>query len=125
MREALIVSAGLTILPEFLPGELHRAGNSEPETETEVGSMPDVDWGTLREFVETATAQGETDIYRRALERFDRLVIAHVMCNAGGQQNRAAEALGLSRVTLRAKLRHMQMSVEKVLAPRESEGQQE
>ena len=30
--------------------------------------------------------------------------------------------LGLSRVTLRAKLRHMQMSVEKVLTLRGSEG---
>ncbi len=65
------------------------------------------------------------DIYRRALDRFDRLVISHVMRHAGGQQNRAAEILGLSRVTLRAKLRHMQLSVEKVLAPREPEDRQE
>ena len=121
VRESLIVSAGPTILPEFLPSELHRDKNTEPEAEADVGSMPDVDWGMLREFVETATAQGETDVYRRALEHFDRLVIAHVMRNAGGQQNRAAEMLGLSRVTLRAKLRHMQMSVEKILTPREYE----
>jgi two-component system, NtrC family, nitrogen regulation response regulator GlnG len=120
VREALIVSAGHTILAEFLPGELHHEKHPEPETITEVGSMPGVDWGMLREFVETATAQGETDIYRRALEHFDRMLITHIMQNAGGQQNRAAEMLGLSRVTLRAKLRHMQMSVEKVLTPRGS-----
>jgi two-component system, NtrC family, nitrogen regulation response regulator GlnG len=119
VREALIVSAGPTLMPEFLPGELHQEKHTEPETEAEVGTMPDVDWATLREFVETATAQAETDIYRRALEHFDRLVISHIMRNAGGQQNRAAEMLGLSRVTLRAKLRHMQMSVEKVLTTRE------
>ena len=59
MREALIVSAGLTILPEFLPSELHREKVAEPETETDVGSMPDVDWGMLREFVETASALPE------------------------------------------------------------------
>ena len=52
VREALIVSAGLTILPEFLPSELHRERSTEPETEAEVGAMPDVDWGMLREFVE-------------------------------------------------------------------------
>jgi DNA-binding protein Fis len=34
---------------------------------------------------------------------------------AGGQQNRAAEILGLSRITLRAKLRHMQFSAEEML----------
>ena len=79
----------------------------------------EADWGMLKEFVENATAKGETDIYRRALERFDRLVISQIVQNAGGQQNRAAEMLGLSRVTLRAKLRHMQLSVEKVLTLRE------
>jgi DNA-binding NtrC family response regulator len=122
VREALIVSAGPAILPEFLPDELHREGSAEADTEPEVGSMPDVDWGMLREFVENAAAQGETDIYRRALERFDRLVVSYIMQQAGGQQNRAAEILGLSRVTLRAKLRHMQMSVEKMLTSRESQG---
>ncbi|MEN6458527.1 MAG: sigma-54 dependent transcriptional regulator [Thermoguttaceae bacterium] len=121
VRESLIVSAGPTILPEFLPSELHRDSNAELEPEPDVGSMPDVDWGALREYVEAAVTKGETDIYRRALEHFDRLVISHIMRNAGGQQNRAAEMLGLSRVTLRAKLRHMQMAVEKVLTPREQD----
>jgi len=67
------------------------------------------------QFVETLMAQGEQDVYRRALEHFDRLLIARALQESGGQQNRAAELLGLSRVTLRAKLRHMRMSVEKVL----------
>ena len=121
VRKALIVSAGPTVLPEFLPGELHREGGAPAEAEPDLGAMPDVDWGTLKEFVEAATASGETNVYRRTLERFDRLVISHIMQNAGGQQNRAAEILGLSRVTLRTKLRHMQMSVEKVLTPREQD----
>jgi two-component system nitrogen regulation response regulator GlnG len=69
----------------------------------------------LFQFVETTIAKGNNDVYRRALEQFDRLVIPYVMRCANGQQNRAAEILGLSRVTLRAKLRHMQASVEKSL----------
>ena len=127
VREALIVSAGSTILPEFLSDELHRDDAATQEAEPEVSSMPEVDWRTLSDFVETAATASETDIYRRALEQFDRLVISYVMRQAGGQQNRAAEMLGLSRVTLRAKLRHMQMSVEKILAtsPREPENKQD
>jgi len=125
IREALIVSAGPTLIPDFLPAELHRDGSAEPEAEFEASPMPNVDWGTLPDFVETAAAQGETDVYRRALERFDRLVISCVMRHAGGQKNRAAEILGLSRVTLRSKLRHMQLSVEKVLAPQEPESTKE
>lgn len=83
--------------------------------------MPDMDWRSLPEFVESAVAEGQKDVYRRALEQFDRLIVAAAMRQAGGQQNRAAEILGISRVTLRAKLRHMHLAVEKVLLPRQTE----
>ena len=96
---------------------IHRRAGSEPQLD----SIPDVDWQSLSRFVDTAAAQGESDVYRRAQERFDRLVISSMMRQAGSQQNRAAEILGLSRVTLRAKLRQMQLAVAKVLAPREPE----
>jgi two-component system nitrogen regulation response regulator GlnG len=125
IREALIVSAGSTILPDFLPNEIHHPELAEIEEDSEGSLLPDQTWGTLPEFVEAAVAQGETDVYRRSLEKFDRLVISHIMRHTGGQQNRAAEILGLSRVTLRAKLRHMQLAVEKTLTPRDSKDQQE
>ena len=125
IREALIVSAGPTLLPDFLPAEVHRDESAESDTESEVGSMPDVDWRSLADLVENAAAGGEKDVYRRALERFDRLVISSIMRQAGGQQNRAAETLGLSRATLRTKLRHMQLAVERILTPQEPKSQQE
>ncbi len=121
VREALIVSAGPTLMVDFLPVELHREETAEPDTEPEVSPMPDVNWRSLPDLVEAAAAQGEKDIYRRALEHFDRLVISAIMRQAGGQQNRAAEMLGLSRATLRTKLRHMRLAVERVLTPQEPE----
>ncbi|MHB8865382.1 MAG: sigma 54-interacting transcriptional regulator [Pirellulaceae bacterium] len=121
VREALIVSAGPTVRAEFLPAELHAKRHAEPEPELETGCVPAVDREALAEFVKTAIAQGETDVYRRALEHFDRLLISSALQHTNGQQNRAAEMLGISRATLRAKLRHMQLTVEKVLTPRDSE----
>jgi two-component system nitrogen regulation response regulator GlnG len=125
IRESLIGSAGSTLLPDFLPSELHRTETAEAEVDSESGPMPDLTWDTLPEFVESAVANGETDVYRRSLEKFDRLVISFIMRHTSGQQNRAAEILGLSRVTLRAKLRHMQLLVEKTLTSRTLEGQPE
>jgi two-component system nitrogen regulation response regulator GlnG len=119
IREALLASAGPTLLPEFLPGELRRESDGEREPDAKLGPTVLEDWHSLPEFVENAAARGETDVYRRALQRFDRLVIASVIRRVGGQQNQAAEILGLSRATLRAKLRHLRMTVEKVLAPQE------
>jgi two-component system nitrogen regulation response regulator GlnG len=116
IRESLIVSAGTTLLPEFLPLEIRHEAPPEPLTSS-IGE-PDMDWSALGEFVEKLIASGEQDVYRRALEHFDRLLVTRAMTQSGGQQNKAAEILGLSRVTLRAKLRGMRMEVEKVLIPR-------
>ena len=121
VREALIVSAGPTLLAEFIPAELREKRFSELEPDIEASSVPDVDQGALAEFVRTAVAQGECDVYRRALEHFDRLLISSALQQTNGQQNRAAEILGLSRGTLRTKLRHMQLTVEKFLTPRDHE----
>ena len=78
--------------------------------------MKDADeWHELAAQVDTWMAASETDLYRRALEHFDRLMIRRAMDRAEGQQFRAAEILGLSRVTLRAKLRSLGMQIGKVL----------
>ena len=121
IREALIVAAGPTIRPEFLPTELHEKRTDQPEPDIDAGTVPDVDQGALMAFVTAAIARGETDVYRRALEHFDRLLVFSALRHTGGQQNRAAEILGLSRATVRAKLRNLQLSVAKVLAPKNRE----
>jgi two-component system, NtrC family, nitrogen regulation response regulator GlnG len=119
IREALIVAAGPTILPEFLPAELHQLEDDEPEADAKAGPIPSPDWQALPQNVETWIAGGQSDVYRRAREQFDRLVILRAMQQADGNQNRAAEILGISRVTLRAKLRSMDLSVGKVVTPQD------
>ncbi|HEX5443432.1 MAG TPA: sigma-54 dependent transcriptional regulator, partial [Pirellulales bacterium] len=121
IHEALIVSAGPTILPEFLPAELHsepgasHSGQSAALAPAIPHSDELADWQRLPRLMEQWLAAGETDLYRRGQEHFDRLVIRRAMDQAAGNQARAAEILGLSRVTLRAKLRSLGMNVGKVL----------
>jgi DNA-binding NtrC family response regulator len=50
-------------------------------------------------------AERQPAVYRQALQRFDRLLVARAMRLANGLQSQAAELLGLSRPTLRVKLR--------------------
>jgi two-component system nitrogen regulation response regulator GlnG len=121
VREALIVSAGPTVRAEFIPAELREKQSADPEPDIDAGSVPDVDQGALAEFVRTTIARGESDVYRRALEHFDRLLISSALQQTNGQQNRAAEILGLSRATLRTKLRNMQLSIQRVLSTRDRE----
>jgi len=120
IREALIVSVGPTIIPDFLPAELHQESIPESEEDVQTDSLPEVDSQSLTQFITTAISDGEKEVYRRALENFDRLIISQALRQANGNQTRAAEILGLSRVTLRAKLRNMGLSVEKALGSKES-----
>ena len=55
------------------------------------------------------------------MEQFERLLVLRAMHLAEGKQKRAAEILGVSRVTLRAKLRSMGLLAEKVTTSQEPE----
>jgi DNA-binding NtrC family response regulator len=116
IREALIVSAGTVILPEFLPCEVQQERADAPEADEDAEVVPDVDWQMIRDFAEQALAREEPDVYRRIQEHVDRYLLRRAMELANSQQNRAAKLLGLSRMTLRSKLRNMHLAVRKTLA---------
>jgi two-component system nitrogen regulation response regulator GlnG len=59
--------------------------------------------------------QGESDIYRKIRLAVDRAVMQAVFRHTKGNQVRASEMLGISRTTLRAKLRSLRASIEKRL----------
>jgi two-component system nitrogen regulation response regulator GlnG len=105
IRESLIASMGPTLLPEFLSIEPQNepAADLHP-TEHLVNIQHDA-WGILGDFVESKITQLSTDAYRNALGRFDYLIVSRAMILANGSQSRAAEILGISRPTLRVKLK--------------------
>src|SRR5262245_16899624 len=104
LREALIVATGPTLLPEFLSLS---APPPSPESESTETLSPEgaANWQSLGEVLDEGVKGRRPELYRHLIQRFDELVLANVMQAAGGLQSRAAELLGLSRPTLRAKLR--------------------
>jgi two-component system nitrogen regulation response regulator GlnG len=105
IREALIISTGPELLPEFFPLEFQQDSSSEMMVPPDLGPVGDDMWRALGDFAQQALKEKQPDIYRRALARFDRLLVGQAMKQAEGLQIRAAELLGISRPTLRAKLR--------------------
>jgi two-component system nitrogen regulation response regulator GlnG len=105
IREAMIVSMGPTLLPEFLPIEFRAEMVLEPEPASDITAIGGNAWWELGDFISQSLVEGRADLYREALQRFDRLIVTEAMQRARGLQSRAAELLALSRPTIRAKLR--------------------
>jgi two-component system nitrogen regulation response regulator GlnG len=62
--------------------------------------------------IEELLQAGETEIYRRVRLEVDRAVFTIVLEHVRGNQVQASQLLGISRSTLRAKLRALQQSAQ-------------
>jgi DNA-binding protein Fis len=67
----------------------------------------------LIKLLDPRLAGDQTDLYRRALEQFDRVILRRTLERCEGNLTRAAGMLGLSRVTLRSKLRALGLTAGK------------
>ncbi len=121
LREAMIIATGPALLPEFIPLDVRGEIQDEPMPgESGLASGAD-GWQELGKFVETVLSRGTGDGYRQVIQKFDRLVIQNAMNQAKGMQARAAEILGLSRPTLRSKLRTILSAIEREKAETSAE----
>lgn len=107
IREALILSAGPTLVPEFLHLETPSEA-AESDTPATVPAVANSSWQELGIFVQQVLQEERPDAYRTVLQRFDELVIKQAMSHCQGMQSHAAVLLSLSRPTLRSKLRSIQ-----------------
>jgi two-component system, NtrC family, nitrogen regulation response regulator GlnG len=109
LKYALVQAAGEVITPDCLPEGIRAPAFRPPQTEAEAGSL---DVGRL---VENLLHAGEEDIHRKVSTAVERVVIDTVLRHVKGNQVQASELLGISRTTLRAKLRSLGMAIEKQL----------
>ena len=102
VKYALIHTAGDVLTPECLP-----VGLREPSAVAEHGTLDVV------RLVRELLAQGAGNVHYRVQAAVDRAVLDEVLEHVGGNQVEAADILGISRNTLRAKLRAAGLVVEK------------
>jgi len=75
-------------------------------------ASPPRDLPDLRALTEQLLTAGTQDLYREVLATVDRVSLAAVLRHVGGNQVRASEVLGISRTTLRGKLRAAGLSAD-------------
>jgi two-component system nitrogen regulation response regulator GlnG len=102
VKQALLQSRGSVLLPSFLP-ELSTA-SAEPVSSTGVNLG-------LEAFIRQRLQPDTHDLYSDAHGQVDRFLLASVLEYTAGSQHKAARLLGISRQTLRLKLRDLGLRV--------------
>ena len=105
LKQALLRATGPVLVPAFLP-ELAPRPAAEPATAMGAGSR-------LEALIEERLRMGSQDLFEEARRELDRFLLPLVLRSTEGNQVQAARTLGISRRTLRLRLRELGLSVTK------------
>jgi nitrogen regulation protein NR(I) len=106
IRQALLACRGHILLPEFLPENLRRPPQPPPAADAVVTPT-----AGLEALATSLLRQGGNNLYAEAVAALDRVLLPCVLRHTGNHQTRASEILGISRATLRQKLRSLGLSI--------------
>ncbi len=115
VRKSMLMATGPVILPEFLPRDLLAGGMKTGRDNT---GRNGGDSFNLQEFVSLVISEGRTDLYAETLQEMERVLLTNVLEHHGGNQSRAAEQLGITRGSLRNKIRTLGISIGQVVSSR-------
>jgi two-component system nitrogen regulation response regulator GlnG len=94
LKQSLLQMSGSVLLPDFLPPL-----DSEEILQATSGTF---DWDT---FVGDRITAGTADLYAETVEWMERELLVRVLKHTGGNQLQAAKILGITRGSLRTKIR--------------------
>jgi two-component system nitrogen regulation response regulator GlnG len=103
VKQALLHATGSVLIPAFLP-ELTSAESTKAAGP---GAASREGWPALRDFVRQRLEAGSTDLNAEAQFEVDRILLPAVLEFTDANQFQAAKLLGLSRQTLRQRLRNI------------------
>ncbi len=121
IRYAMVHATGDVLIPEYLPDSCLQKSHAFPKSMVDpqlighdalanVGpDEPLYPFVKLMDYVKRLLADGKPDVYRHMIHEVDRHMFFEVMKHFRGNQLQAAERLGISRMTLRSKLRSLGM----------------
>lgn len=113
LKQALVRASGSVLMADFLPERITTASASRSAVSVANRSSVNVEHATdWREFVPRLISMGCEDVYALAQSELDRHVLALVLRHTAGNQAKAAKLLGMTRSSLRGKLRASGLSID-------------
>lgn len=113
LRKTILMATGPVLVPNFLPEEVQASATSAERRSPDDPRLPLAD---LKAFLDRRECGDCTDLYAETLEMMERYLLTRVLTHACGNQSQAARRLGITRSSLRNKLRALGISVEQRVA---------
>jgi len=107
LRQALLQTIGEVIVPEFLPESVR--GKAGAAGHTGADRTPAL--VAFLAFIQARLAAGSQDLHAEAVELMERQLVAEVLRHTSGNQSQAAKILGITRGSLRNKIRSLGISL--------------
>jgi two-component system nitrogen regulation response regulator GlnG len=117
LKKAVLRSTGPALAPETLPQSVRSGKNVRTDAPSDDGEPSPHD---LARFVDDRRREESTDLYAETLEMMERYLIARVLRETGGNQSKAAQQLGITRGSLRHKIRTLGITIGHVVATEET-----
>lgn len=105
LKQAMLQATGPVLLPEFLPSYLRGEEAAEPPTTSDFR-----DW---RHFIRERLRAGSENLHEEAQATMERQLLTEVLRHTGGNQVQAAKILGITRNSLRFKIRSLDIKIER------------
>ncbi|MBW3543103.1 MAG: sigma-54-dependent Fis family transcriptional regulator, partial [Planctomycetes bacterium] len=112
LKQCLLRTTGPVIVPEFLPDDLRGRRSVAFESNGEDVGVPH----DLAAFVAERLEHDTDNLYAEVLEMMERYVLTRVLRLTDGNQSQAARILGITRGSLRTKIRSLNISIEHVVS---------
>jgi len=118
LRRALLHCSGTVLLKASLPEKV-RYPEGHPETSTNL-AIPDGGLG-IESFVKQRIEEGTSELYAETLAEMETLLLTRLLKHTSGNQSEAARILGITRGSLRNKIRTLGIVIDQVITVDDAE----
>lgn len=110
LGKAILMATGPVLVPEFLPSAIVNQEQSQPPEPQR--SNADTDFAR---FLAARQAAASHDLYAESLQWMERLLLQRVLQETQGNQSKAAEWLGITRSSLRHKIKTLGLTIDSIV----------